>query len=84
MNVFIDCEWNGYRGQLISMALVDEHGYEFYEVLECPNPIEWVKRNVIPVLDKPAVNVATFNQKLRDYLVQSQKYHITHWLMPEP
>lgn len=76
VNVFIDCEWNGYRGQLISMALVDEHGSEFYEVLHCSNPIEWVKENVMPVLDKPAIDQDTFNQRLNDYLQQYDELHI--------
>ncbi len=37
MNLFLDCEFNGFGGELISMALVDEHGLFFYEVLECPH-----------------------------------------------
>lgn len=36
MNIFIDCEFNGFGGQLMSMALVAEDGREFYEVLPLP------------------------------------------------
>lgn len=42
MRFFIDCEFNEFRGELISMALVAEDGREFYEVLPCPNPGAWV------------------------------------------
>ena len=33
MRIFIDCEWNGYRGELISVALCSDGGHEFYETL---------------------------------------------------
>lgn len=52
MNLFIDCEWNSYKGDLISMALVAENGVEWYEVLECRDPHPWVAENVIPRLGK--------------------------------
>lgn len=52
MRFWIDCEWNGYRGSLISMALVGEDGAEWYKVTHCPNPVEWVAQNVMPVLEK--------------------------------
>jgi hypothetical protein len=47
---FLDTEFNGYRGELISMALVREDGREFYGYLPCPNPIEWVRDNVLTVV----------------------------------
>ena len=52
MRVFIDCEFNSYKGQLISMALVAEDGREMY----CQVPIDrseidpWVMENVVPVM----------------------------------
>ena len=33
MKLFLDCEFNGFGGELISMALVDENERYFYEVL---------------------------------------------------
>lgn len=50
MNLYIDCEWNGYRGELISIALVPEHGEEFYRVIGCDDPVEWVAENVMPLI----------------------------------
>lgn len=51
MRLWIDCEWNDYKGELISMALVAEDGREWYEVLDCLNPSPWVQMHVMPSLD---------------------------------
>jgi len=50
---FLDTEYNGFGGQLLSLALVPEDGSEeFYVTLECDAPLEpWVERHVIPFLD---------------------------------
>lgn len=53
MKVFLDTEFNGFEGELISIALVSEGGDEFYKVVNYPlmgqqNP--WVAENVIPVI----------------------------------
>lgn len=38
MRVFIDCEWNSYKGELMSIALVPEEGYaHFYIIAPTPN-----------------------------------------------
>lgn len=50
MRLFIDGEWNGFGGELISMALVAEDGREFYAEFGCDNPEPWVAENVIPKL----------------------------------
>lgn len=51
MNIYIDTEFNSYRGALISMALVDEHERKFYLAVECKEPIDpWVAEHVMPVL----------------------------------
>jgi hypothetical protein len=50
MRLFIDGEWNGFGGSLISIALVVEDGREFYAVLGCDSPEPWVAENVIPNL----------------------------------
>ena len=53
MRYFLDCEYNGTGGDLISLALVPEDGgEEFYAVVTCKQPLnEWVLRNVRPYLD---------------------------------
>lgn len=52
MRYFLDTEFNGFAGELISLALVPEHGdQEFYAVLELPAEVHgWVERNVMPYL----------------------------------
>jgi hypothetical protein len=53
MRYFLDTEYNGFGGQLLSLALVPEDGSEeFYVTLECDAPIDpWVERHVVPFLD---------------------------------
>ena len=52
MRYFLDTEFNGLGGALLSIALVPEDGEDFYVVLECGDPIEpWVERHVMPYLD---------------------------------
>ena len=76
MNLYIDCEFNGGLGDLISMALVDEYGREFYEVLPCPNPEPWIVENVIPILGKAPVTLAELQDKLWRFLCFGEKLHI--------
>lgn len=53
MRYFLDTEFNGFDGELISLALVPEYGdQEFYVVLPLPEDIHpWVAQRVIPYLD---------------------------------
>ena len=48
--VWIDTEFNGFGGELISLALVDHLGQSVYFALPCEKPVDWVAANVIPVL----------------------------------
>jgi hypothetical protein len=56
---FLDTEYNGFGGALISLALVPEYGDdEFYAIVKCPDPIiPWVERNVLPYLDTVPVGL---------------------------
>jgi deoxyhypusine synthase len=77
MNIYIDCEFNGFGGQLISMALVAEDGNEFYEVvplLEEADP--WVAKHVMPILNKDAVSPHNFKQKLYRFINQYNEIHV--------
>lgn len=76
MNIYIDCEWNGTGGRLISMALVAEDGREFYEVLICETPVEWVAKNVMPILNKKAIPFVDFDRKLELFLSQFESLNI--------
>jgi hypothetical protein len=52
LRYFLDTEFNGFAGELISLALVPEYGdREFYVVLPISGAIEpWVERHVVPYL----------------------------------
>ena len=53
MRYFLDTEYNGFGGALLSLALVPEDGTEeFYVTLDCDAKLDpWVERHVIPFLD---------------------------------
>ena len=59
MRYFLDCEYNGFGGGLMSLALVPEDGgEEFYAVVSCDEPlVEWVQRNVQPFLNHVPVGL---------------------------
>ena len=58
MRYFLDTEFNGFGGALLSLALVPEDGGEFYVTLECDEPLHpWVERNVIPFMDHVPVGL---------------------------
>jgi hypothetical protein len=51
MRLFLDTEFNGFQGKLMSMALVPENNSirEFYVEIEMQDPLDdWVKENVVP------------------------------------
>ena len=52
MRYFLDVEFNGFCGELISIALVPEldGAAPFYEALDCAKPTPWVAEHVLPVL----------------------------------
>ena len=52
MRYFLDTEYNGTGGALLSLALVPDEGEELYLTLDWDGALEeWVERNVIPYLD---------------------------------
>lgn len=52
LRYFLDTEYNGWAGALISLALVPDAGEELYLVLDLAGPPEpWVERNVLPYID---------------------------------
>ena len=52
MRYFLDTEFNGFGGELISLALVPEAGdQEYYALLPLPETLHpWVERHVVPYL----------------------------------
>src|SRR5215208_469958 len=52
MRYFLDTEYNGWGGALLSLALVPNDGEELYLTLDWDGALDpWVERNVIPYLD---------------------------------
>jgi hypothetical protein len=52
MRYFLDTEYNGWGGALLSLALVSDEGEELYLTLDWEGSLEpWVERHVIPYLD---------------------------------
>lgn len=76
MNLFIDCEFNEWRGELISMGIIPENGIEFYEVVNCDNPKSWVAKHVMPILGKEPISLDEFKFKLEAYLMQFSEINI--------
>lgn len=76
MRLWIDTEFNEFRGALISLALIDEDGREFYEVLECKKPGPWVAANVMPILNKPPIALAEMQRRLQNWLMHYPNIHI--------
>lgn len=83
MRLWLDTEFNGFQGDLISMALVSESAAEWYRVLPCPNPNDWVKRHVLPVLKKrpsshePLLASRRLTLSLARWLHQFPTVHVT-------
>ena len=53
MRYFLDTEFNGFCGDLISIALVPEDAGlpPFYEAVSIEDPTPWVRYNALPVLE---------------------------------
>jgi hypothetical protein len=75
MRIFVDCEFNGFGGDLISMALVpeDESIAPWYEVIQPPEGNRcvfdrWVWDNVISVVGKRAIPRDDFRAEFLRYI----------------
>ena len=75
MRYFLDTEFNGFSGALLSLALVPIDGEEFYVTLECGEPLHaWVERNVIPFLDHVPVGLVSPRLKRADAAMAVSAY----------
>ncbi len=70
MRYFLDAEFNGFGGDLISLALVPEDAGvpPFYEAIECPEPTPWVADHVLPVLKTKLITRAELADRFAEYL----------------
>ena len=79
MRLFLDTEFNGFGGGLISLALVPEDSSkpEFYKELIMREQLEpWVKENVVPHLMLTPIGITEFQMHLQKYLWQFQDIEI--------
>lgn len=96
MKYFLDTEFNGYKGELISVGLIRQDGLALYLVRDIgkfplrQTLVPWVAENVIPVLDKipSSLSIAYFNEtslsdQLYQFLIQDpdqQPVIVVDWL----
>lgn len=77
MRIWIDCEFNSYLGELISLALVTETGDEFYRVVEMNGPVDpWVAENVMTVLMASPIPLAQLHEELEAFLKPYSTVHV--------
>jgi len=72
MRFFLDTEFNGFGGKLMSMALVPENLNvpEFYCEIEMKDQLDsWVAKNVAPHMFQAPVNYGEFQFSLSRYLL---------------
>ena len=71
MRYFLDTEFNGFCGPLISLALVPENGGvpAFYEATDCSHPTGWVLQNVLPVLGTDPIDPELLGRRMAQYLI---------------
>ena len=74
MILYLDTEFNGFGGELISLALVEPGGSFFYGIRKLPEVIDpWVAEHVIPKLGDVAPSTdAAFRECFHIFL---SKYH---------
>lgn len=71
MNLYLDCEFNGHGGQLLSLALANptKTGKHFYGRLgDPPKWHPWVKENVVPHFGIEPESKIMFRNRLRVFL----------------
>lgn len=80
MRYFLDTEYNGWGGALLSLALVPEDGDELYVTLDWSGPLEpWVEKNVLPYLDMVAASLVSPRMSRAD-----AARTIAHYLAGDP
>jgi len=85
LRYFLDTEYNGWGGALLSLALVPEDGgQEFYVTLDWTGSVQpWVEQNVVPYLDtvpetlvSPRLSLEDAARELSGWLRREQEAQI--------
>jgi hypothetical protein len=81
MPLYLDTEFNGFGGQLISLAIASPCGDHWYRSLPLPDQIHpWVAEHVVPLIDREPDTPAAFRASLWDYLKKHEgKTIIADW-----
>lgn len=86
---WLDCEFDGYGGRLLSLALISQDGAEYYwatpDVLAVTN--EWVRNNVVPVIDVPGARPTAsdlIHGSLEGFLLTTTRLHGAHIIADWP
>ena len=74
MRYFLDTEFNGFGGELISIALVpeDEHAAPFYAAIAYASPTAWVTEHVLPVLAATPLSRGEVADRFAHYLLDDE------------
>ncbi len=71
--IWIDCEFDGFGGDLISMALVAEYGGHWYGIMPSKSGYtSWVFENVIPVLKREEATIEARSRE--EFLLSFRNY----------
>ena len=80
MKLFLDTEFNDFKGELISMAIISADGEEWYESLGCETPSKWVSDNVMPIINKAPISKLEMQKSLHQFLsIFKQVVIIADW-----
>ena len=75
MRYFLDTEYNGVGGELLSLALVPDDGDELYLTFRNSDPpVEWVERYVVPYLNSVPEQLSCPRLTRRDAAHELERY----------
>ena len=78
MRYFLDTEYNGVGGELLSLALVPDDGEELYLTLKSSDALlDWVERHVTPYLDTVPEQLSC-PRLSRDHAAQALERYLRH------
>ena len=66
---YLDTEFNGPNGGIISLALVSEDEENLYLSAACPNPVKWVVKNVMPVINCAGAKATQARPEQMGYII---------------
>lgn len=80
LRYFLDTEYDGWGGALLSLALVPDDGEELYLTLDWDGTLDpWVERNVVPYLDMVPDSLVSLRMSRAD-----AARTISHFLAGDP